>query len=562
MIKAFARVGYLLVLTVLLSGPVLAPLAPSGAATPNGQQQASQGSVAEPAITDEFTEALIGDLKQSGFQVSDGYPLLYEKEACAKYTYPALHSCFGNNPVSPYVIPMVKAWPNEYVGPTPVNTFGEVRPGYIPTYRLNPRDAVIIYGQMPPPGKYFSLVTYEWSQHGRWKTKDFERWENTPNRPSMRYVFSTIPPDNPKAERTWSFSTLGESIDNVFMQQKSGKDPFGKNRYFIITPSASTDQAVRRVLQAQGVPDDDIFTEEIPGRDDVGPIGPLGMGENAIDFWTLIKYALANDQDAAEQWWDSFRGNNRPLKVMRVRAPSWLGPVQRYDLLTYEQRTAISETYLTDDLQHLVNAVCDRVGSTLGRYSADCTQPPPASSFMADLLQDFGWAGPYCRKVNLWCGDQPDAGLFGTGALPLDSGEIYVVVDTLATETGNATYVGLSVNAASTYLAPTGVTDTQLKGSADGYATIVNNTDKFFVHYFTRDCKDLRNAPQLLVKPEDCTEIDNQMVPETGDTNALGDPTLFGLFWPGVRDYIKPGTARGPDTTKVLRPRILTFTRP
>jgi hypothetical protein len=517
----------------------------------------SQNVLAE---SDEFTEALVRDLTASGFQVSEGYPMLYEKDGCANYTYPALQSCFGNNPVSPYVIPVVKAWPKEYVGPTPANTFGEVRPGYIPTYRLDPRDAVVIYGRMPPSGKYMSLVTYQWSQHGRWKAKDYDQWANTPAHYPMRYVFSTIPPDDAKSGRIWSFSTLGDSVNNVAMQRKSGKDPFGQDRYFIITPSASTDHAVRRVLHAQGVPDDDIFTEEIPSRDPLGPIGPLGMGKNAIDFWTLFKYALPDDRDAAQQWWGSLKGDNPPLKVMRVRAPSFLGPVQRYEMLTYEDRTAISEAYLADDLQNLVNAVCDRVGSTLRLDSADCTQPP-ASSFMADPLRDFGWAGPYCRKVNMWCGDQPDAGLFGSGPLPLDSGQVYAVVTTLATETGNATYVGLSVNDASTFLSPYGVTDITLKGSAEGYAQTVNNTDKFFVHYFTRDCTRLNEA-HLLDRSQDCTEIDEQMVPKEGSTTALGDPTLFGMFFPGIRNYIAPGTARGPDTSELLTPRILTFTQP
>jgi hypothetical protein len=124
-----------------------------------------------PLINDEFTEALVRDLTASGFQVNPGYPMVYG-DACKHYTYPALQSCFGNNPVSPYVIPVVKAWSNEYVGPTPVNTFGEVRPGYIAAYRLDLRDAIVIYGQMPPPGKYLSVTTYDWSQHGNWKAKD------------------------------------------------------------------------------------------------------------------------------------------------------------------------------------------------------------------------------------------------------------------------------------------------------------------------------------------------------------------------------------------------------
>ncbi len=557
MTKAKSTLGRLSVFVLLLGAIPLAALAQTGIVAQKGLQQ----SVAEPAI-DEFTEMLVGDLTAGGFQVSDGYTILYDKDACPNYTYPALHSCFGNNPVSPYVIPVVKAWPDEYIGPTPANTFGEVRLGYTPIYRLDPRDAVIVYGQMPPPGKYMSLVTYEWSQHGKWKAKDFNLWANTPNHPPMPYVFSTIPPDDPRSERIWSFSTLGETVNNVLMQLKSG-DPFGKNRYFIITPSASTDQAVRRALQAEGVSDDDIFTEEIPSRDAFGPIGPLGMSKNAIDFWTLFKYAIPDDQDAAQLWWNSFKGDNpslNPLKVMRVRAPSSPGPVQRYGLLAYDQRTAVSEAYLANDLQNLVNGVCDRAETTMGLYSADCSQSAPALSFMADILQDFGWAGPYCRKVNMWCGDQPDAGLFGTSALPLDSGQIYAVIDTLATETGNALYVGLSVNAGSTYLSPTGVTDVGLKGSAKSYEDIVANTDKFFVHYFTRDCSKLVNA-QLVEREPDCTEIDTNMVPMQGQTNAVGDPALFGLFWAGIRDYIAPGTKRGPDTTQLLRPRILTFTQ-
>ena len=49
--------------------------------------------------------------------------------------------------------------------------------------------------------------------------------------------------------------------------------PFGQTRYFIITPSVATDNAVRRALQAQGVPDSYILTEQIPSKDDFGPIG-------------------------------------------------------------------------------------------------------------------------------------------------------------------------------------------------------------------------------------------------------------------------------------------------
>ena len=52
------------------------------------------------------------------------------------------------------------------------------------------------------------------------------------------------------------------------------------------------------------------------------------------------------------------------------------------------------------------------------------------------------------------------------------------------------------------------------------------------------------------------------MVPKEGSNPAVGDPTLLGMFWVGIRNYTLPGSARGPDTAGMLTPRILTFTQP
>lgn len=535
--------------------PVAALLTASLAA-PGAVAGTVANEVSEPSVPSTGLDptTLSGELRASGFRVNPGYPMLYAGDGCSTYTYPAMKSCFGNNPVSPYVIAAVKAWPNEHVGPTPTNVFGPVRAGYVPTYRLGPRDAVVIYGKMPPPGKYLALQTYEWSQPGHWKTKDYLKWEQAPYRPyPMQYMFETIPPDDHTAGRTWSFASIGDPVNNVVMQNQSGY-PFDKNLYFITTPSASTDRAVRRVLRTQGVPDSDIFTERIPSRDELGRIGPLGMGKRAIDFYTFFRYALPDDSEAAGKWWADI-----PLTVLRVRGPSSLGPIRRYGTLTYGERTAQSEAYLKNDLQQLVDAVCKRVEGTAGLRSDDCTQPPPASSIMPAVHDDIAWTAPYCRTINSWCGDQTDAGLFGTMPLGLDAGEVYAVVDTLATETGNATYVGLSVNEASRHFSPTGVTDATLKGSANGYAGAVEHVDKFYVHYFTRDCRVLEGLPGL---PASCTDITPDMVPRKEDTTVDGHPALRGMFWPGLREYIAPGTAHGPDTSRLLRPRILTFTTP
>lgn len=134
-----------------------------------------------------FTEALIADMEARGFQVNEGYPKVYGLEECIDQTYPAFKNCFQANPAAPYVIPVVKSWPDEYVDPATVNAFVVTNPGYSATYRLNPRDAIVIYGRMPPAGRYMGLQTWQFSQHGSWKPKDYHQWASTPDIPRRSF---------------------------------------------------------------------------------------------------------------------------------------------------------------------------------------------------------------------------------------------------------------------------------------------------------------------------------------------------------------------------------------
>ncbi len=551
--QAFYRYGPAAAALLVAGALALALLGQGSVAAGSGERQ----SVAHTSATGSrrFTESLVGYLKNRGFQVNPGYPMLVSKDPeaiCKGYTYAALHSCFGANPAAPYVAAIVKSWPNEYVERSMVTAFGPLRRGYSVTYRLDPREAIVIYGQMPPPGRYIGLQTYEWSQRGRWKSKDYQQWAHNPERNlPMQYLFSTMPPSHPKSGRVWSFSSLGDILNNVVMQRQSGY-PFGKNRYFIVTPSATTDRAVRRALHARGVPDGYIFTEQIPSRDSHGAIGPLGMRKNAIDFTTSLRYAVPVSADAASAW-----RTQLPLTVLRVRAPSSAGPARRYGALKYEPHAGHSEAYLAGDLQNLVTAVCERTASIAHLHSTDCAHTPPTPYVLPEF--DLGWHGPYCRAINMNCnGDNNDAAVYWGTPLPLDSGQVYAVIDTLATETGNATYVGLSINDAAIFDSPANVLDTGLKGSADSYAPTVHDTGKFFVHYYARNCAPLNDL--LGDRPDDCTRLTDQMVTARTDTSAVGHQALKGLFMVALRDYIVPGTERGANPTKLLAPRILTFT--
>lgn len=144
----------------------------------------------------------------------------------------------------------------------------------------------------------------------------------------------------------------------------------------------------------------------------------------------------------------------------------------------------------------------------------------------------------------------------------LITGQVLAVVGTLATETGNATYVGLSANNLSMMVGVANALDTDitngdgdviikgLKGSADRYFPAMANTDKFFVHYFAWDCDVLTGV----LGGEYCAPIPDDLLPPDA-----GDPSLRQAFTVALRAYIAAGTHTGPDSSKLLQPRIFTF---
>ena len=557
-------------LAMALTGTLLLAASPAPA-EPN-HAVGSQAAVPKPG-TGNFVERFIRELRSSDLEVSVGYPRLYTQADCAD-SYAVFRNCFGNNPASPYVMPVVKSWPDEYVDPAMKNGFGRTRPGYSVTYRLDPREAIILFGRMPPRARYMGLQTWIFSngwvrERSPWNQAACISYAHFANE-MTQYFFATFPPVTSLSHcltvpgtpgRVQSFSSIDNTINNVVMENTSGP-PWDEMRYFVITADERTDAAVREALEALGVDEDAIFTERIPETfqvadpDHVFPfgqnpvVGPLGLGEDAADFTTAVRYAMPENEHAANAWLKSL-----PLTVLRVRRPPW-GP----DPMTYGNREAdprptVDETTdraLVDGLQSLISAVIDRAKS-LG-----WTLVEEEHREMIDIVKDLGQFGPACRQIGMNClADGQDASYFFAQPRPLDKGRIYAAVGTLATETDNATYVGLSVNDASLLKGALNVDDTKLKGSASSYHSEVPNPatlQKFFVHFFARDCAAIADLTD-----GECTTVTTDMIPLADDDEAPGDRDLHGMFSIAVRAYVKRGSERGPDPTKQLPPRRLTF---
>lgn len=530
------------ILSVAWAGPLMAMsiLSASSVAWGSGGPASPVSPVSRQL--ERTAQRVARDLTAQGYEVTQGHPMLWTEQDCDRYTSPILQFC-GNDPDSPYVIVAVKSWDDEFVDPATVNAFGRTRRGYSATYRLDPREAILVLAELPPPGKYMGLQTWMFTRE--WLTKDAPWNQETYEQVAalapdlVGYLFSTVP-GNPS--RVFTFSALSDTTNNVVIERQSGA-AFGQTRHFVITPDQAMDRAVRSSLALAGVPGADVFTEPVPPRDETGEIGPLGLDAKASDFTTWIRFKRPDSAHAAHAWWASL-----PLKVLRVRErPSSQRPAEPFPPFVPDRLFVSPEGDYADDLDELARQLCQRWGQP-------CDPDGPTSDQLRPLVAlqvDLGFFGPTCRSVGMDClGDTRDATYFIAPGRTFEPGWAYAVVGTLATATGNATYVGLSVNDLSKLKGVLSVNDSELAGSAASYAGVVENTDKLFVHYFSRDCGAIADLTD-----GQCSTITEDMVPLLGDAPQ-------GLFSAALRNYIRPGDARGPLPTGQLRPWIIRFAQP
>jgi hypothetical protein len=484
-----------------------------------------------PDTVESKAQSLMDDLKQQGFEVSRGYFKLWTIDDC-DYTFDKIGSCYANNPAAPYAVFAVPPWPEEFVDPIFSNIWGPSKEGYNDVYRLDPREAIIILGQLPPPGAFFSDQTWIFTREGAYD-KDSQRYKDIEQYlPDFLSDFFATVPGHP--ERIQVASSLSNTNNNVVIERQSGA-AFDQIRYFIITPDQVMDQEVREAFNRISVEEKDVFTEPIPSDMNIG------LDQGADDFSNVIRYVKPDDGGAPGTRSDTWR-KDLPLVVLRVRDTRSDHEPQRYPPFKLETRKAQDELYLKPDLLNLVKAIGERWQQPCA--TADCSDR--AQSFI--MLQEFPTylVGPLCLSAGQNCiFDTWDTAYQIFGPIPLDNREIYAVAGTLGTETGNATYVGFGINQKSVLKGVANLFNDDLKGTANGYAGKASNTDKFYLYYFTRDCSGLETLTDGR-----CFQITEEMIP-TGDQWVAS-----------IRDYIKPDTQRGPDSAHLLPSMVLKLQRP
>ena len=460
---------------------------------------------------------LRADLEATGYEVARGYWSLWDVEDC-KYPLRTVGFCYGNNPVAPYAIAVVPRWKEEFVDRRLHHAILAPQRNMTPTYRLAEREAVVVVAEMPPPARYFGIQTNVFTREIPFNPND-PILSVTAGDPLIQSILFGA---SPNPARRMLFASIGNSINNVVIEQQS-ETAFGQQRYFIITTDESLAEEITEVLLRAGVPSEHVFIE---------PVAPalvrVGLGSEADDLITYIRYAMPENDVAGDAW-----RKRLPVTVLRIR-DAGAPPTQPFTIPDYEPRSFERDerSELTDDLLGLVEAV-----------RAHWSQPDAHvgyffSAFIRlDLVGQhcLGYGSPYPNRGPMNClGDTQDTDYQIGPLLRLDDDAVLAVVGTLATETGNATYTSLSVNRFPALVGVANISDPDLKGTAAGFGDFQTG-DPFYVHYVARNCAGLHP----------CVEVSTKLVAPEETIRLI------------QRNYVLPGSRRGPDPTKLLSPTLI-----
>jgi hypothetical protein len=481
----------------------------------------------------EFQQAV----KANGYEVLRGYWDLWTVEDC-KYPLQTVGFCYGNNPTAPYVLAFLPPWKDEFVDKSLKHALTRERKGMNPNYRLGEREALVILAELPPPARYFGIGTNVFTREAVLDDGDpvYQNLLKAGAGDLLDIIFGFSP--NP--DRMMMIASIGDTINNVVIEDQS-KENWGQQRFFVITPDKDMADAMTDTLKSVGVDPSQVFTERVSPD-----LVRLGYEPEADDFITYIRYSMPNDIVLGEKWREQL-----PLTIFRVRDFSSNTAYEPFEIPKYEKKEGKFDepTELGDDLERLVNEVKKywRQDGTAGRPDA------PEMEFRSltlwvDLVGQhcLGYDGPpptggidLPRGPMDCLGDnQDDEPQISAGTYQLDDNQVIAVVGTLGTKTGNSTYTSLSVNWFPQLVGVLNRDDTVLEESAKKFKDNVSDYTNFYVYYFARDCSGLYPW---------CHEISRKLVPR-GDTIKIIQ-----------RNYITPGSRRGPEPQMLLNPVSIQF---
>ena len=414
-----------------------------------------------------------------------------------------VESCFGNNPLAPYMVYKLPPAPDQIISNhvtdariNPNNT------GLWVDYYLRPDEAVVFIGPTPPEVDYFSYRSY---LLGRWFPQDLQ----------FRRVFAS----------------LGDTV-NLRTINTSGTpggaagDPFEKATVIITTADRDINTRVRNALTA---PSAGGYSSSIINNDVIpSSLVTTGFSSGADTFGFVHRVAFFHNQTAGIEYM-----NCTPGRVFRVTPNGSAPPPNPYPVPTLRVRGIgnTSELNLLPDLIKLRDAI-------IARYGAANSHKLVTSIWLLegyDAIQ---------RGIDV-IGENRDTVYLSSQnfILPNDPAEFAVVYGVNHAATGKVIYSSFGVYGANVLNGVGAVSNYDYNGTADDYLPGNPNAKYLYVWNVSRNCG---GDPHCLQIPYNIG----------GHGINLDQPAFI-----GVRAYVESSTNVGPFWPEVVYDQVIKFGR-
>ncbi|WP_345973968.1 hypothetical protein [Sulfurimonas sp. HSL3-7] len=465
------------------------------------------------------------------YNVTQGSVYMVDNAACDKLIS-VFGTCFGNNPAAPYLIPQLPVG-ETYVDPYYAYDFDATGPDGDRTnmfFRLGENDALVTIVNLPPKAAYMGYQTYLFSRDV-----------------SYYAALTSDPKTTPDPYRAEIFGSLGNDINNVVVQNGANIAWSGNAVVYITTPNQALADVLVADAASAGLQSQVIFTEP------VGDITILGEDSNADEFITLIRYALPEDDTAADRWKAS-RDDN--ILVYRVSKNNL--QFSPFATPEYTQKMTVDESEYNASLVELTTLLATHLQTSTGL--------PVVSKEMYTSELDMstgelaGLVGQECIAKGTKClGDNQDTDAYRFGYIGLlERDHSAIVTGVNHTLNDAATYVSLAVyNMAGFHgVASISQTNVGVTGYDKGYLT--GSAEAVLRAYGLYESASQKLKEQLPILYASVVSRDCEA--SLGDYCVDINMTEVPLRWPLAitqRAYVKPGSTSGASPNALLSPYVI-----
>ena len=462
------------------------------------------------------------------YNVTQGSLYMVDNAECVKLIE-VFGTCFANNPAAPYLIPQLPV-EQTYLDPYYAYEFNATGPNGDNTnmfFRLGKNDALMTIVNLPPKAAYMGYQTYMFSR-------------DTSN-------YDTYMKATPNPERAEVFGSLGNDINNVVVEEGANIAWSGNAVVYITTANQSLADALVADATSAGLQSQVIFTEP------VGDNTILGKQSAADDFVTLIRYAMPEDDAAADQWKASRDDNILVYRVSKNTLPFTAFPTPEYT-----QKITVDESDYNASLVELTTLLETHLQTTTGL--------PVESKKMLTSETDMetgelaGLVGQECIEEGSICladNQDTDAYRFGFVGL-LRNNQPVIVTGVNHTLNDAATYISLGVYSMIGFYGIDSISQSNVDVTGFDKGNLTDSAEAVLRAYGLYEKASQRLKDQLsmfytAVVSRTCeASLGNYCV----EVNTTELPLLHPL---GItqRAYVKPGSTSGANPNALLSPYVI-----